>query len=308
MSNTQIYARIIVTIIGIAFPILLQIISRLDDRYQSNTILNIFNKEIRKWQLIAVLSISILSVVLWTLQLPPLFLENLLGSTADGFLMIASLLVIVVLVLTTIRIIKFYSVKQLAQHLLSQYESSNKNELKEEYFQAISDIFILSIKQDRPSIAKLISDFLYNEYKKVREASEQFVEYPQSYTNLILRATEILAKNKSSTFQFVNYGGIGGIWLLGESGDYKISRNTYWTLWRAIKNAIEYGRDDMVLFYWQNAHQYYAYNLSINYNYPSTEEQKNDYKEKKNRRLEFLYFNFYLGGLLLQEKNYECLI
>ena len=187
------------------------------------------------------------------------------------------------IVLTTIRIIKFYSVKQLAQHLLNQYESSKKTELKEEYFQAISDIFILSIKQDRPSITKLISNFLYNEYKKVREVSEEFVEYPQSYTNLILRATEILTKNKSSTFQFVNYRGIGGIWLLGESGDYKISSNTYWTLWRALKIAIEYGRDDMVLFYWQNAHQYYAYNLSINHHYPTTEEQKTEYREKNNR-------------------------
>jgi hypothetical protein len=50
MNSIEICVPFVVAILGVAYPILLQVISKLDEKYNSNLIVNFFKEEIEyKW-------------------------------------------------------------------------------------------------------------------------------------------------------------------------------------------------------------------------------------------------------------------
>src|SRR5450432_390865 len=73
MKEIDIYTRTAVTILGLAYPILLQVIARLDEKYASNLIVELFDNEFEKKAFRALLVIAIISIFVWTFQFKPLF-------------------------------------------------------------------------------------------------------------------------------------------------------------------------------------------------------------------------------------------
>ena len=73
MTEIGIYWTATVTILSIAFPILFQIYSRLDEKYESDHIVELFNTEPAKRCFNISLFVSLIACVVLSLNIPPLF-------------------------------------------------------------------------------------------------------------------------------------------------------------------------------------------------------------------------------------------
>ena len=162
------------------------------------------------------------------------------------------------------------------------------------------------------AISSTISRFMYEAFRNKRDENKnKITTYPVIYYDMIHQLTRELASDKSKKFKFLEVRTVGGIWLLGEFSENKISEETYRCLWNNLLVAIEYNRDDMILSFWKTTHQYITYNLShISPEYSnetnSISNQK-DIDEREKERMKFLEFHYALGGLLLYKERYDCI-
>lgn len=315
MEIVSICVSFIVAILGIAYPILFQVVSRLDEKYSSNSIIDLFNKEKpRKLFLIFLIS-SLVSILIWALKKAPLFQINglnfLINNSALIFLSLNTIALIVFFFLFVEKILVYYTPTKFLKYLMKKHNKTSELE-NQVYFKAISDILIFSIKQQNQTIAKTISDFMYSAFQKVREENEgKAVEYPINYYEVIYKAIEELGFIENKKLKFLEYRTAGAIWLLGELKNNKVSETTYTWIWRNLLLAIYYKKDDMVMDYWKNAHQFYSYQLQeimpkYSYNpFETLNEEEIIIRDEERRR--FIEFHYALGGLLLYEKRYNLI-
>lgn len=121
------------------------------------------------------------------------------------------------------------------------------------------------------------------------------VVYPSKYYDFIRRVTKYCVPEKKTENSEVENIVFGGILFFGELGYSNISEQTYYHMWNSLCYAIQYKRDDLVLLYWRNAHQYKSF--YINYN--------NEVSTKEKER--FIEIHLVVGAFLLESKRYECL-
>jgi len=128
---------------------------------------------------------------------------------------------------------------------------------------------------------------------------------------LVHRTIEELAVLKDKRIPRLEYRTAGGIWLLGEIKEYSIHESTYYWLWHNLLLAINYKRDDFVMYYWERAHHHITYNLSFiqpDYDYETGKMRNEDAITKRNQERErFFEFHYALGGLLLYNDRYELI-
>ncbi len=315
MNPIAIFISFIVTIFGIAYPILFQVASRLDEKYSSIVINELFNKEKVQRFFKFTLFLSIVFTGIYILKLPPLFdfgvFHTLIENSSKIFLGISTFLLIIAFFLFVEKILTYNSPSRFLKYLINRNEKVKDN--KSSYIEAITDLLLNSIRLQNRTMAITISDYLYSVYKKERIPNEsQTIEYPVSLYDLIYKATEELAIMNSPKLSFLEYRTVGGLWLFGETGENIISEKTYSWIWRNLLLAIKYDRDDMVMYYWENAHN----NFSMNLNKIEPKHSEEDYqiivnsKEIEMRDFErkrFLEFHFALGGLLLYKKKYNII-
>lgn len=127
MDEIEIYATTIVAILGIAYPLVLQVISKLDDTYGSTRIIELFESEgVRKWfpyQLYA----SLISVFLWSLKLEPLYrFEGNLGYVIDNsgtlLVIVNSILLVVAFILLVNKIFVYSTTSSIARYLIKKHD------------------------------------------------------------------------------------------------------------------------------------------------------------------------------------------
>lgn len=316
MDAATISISFIVAILGIAYPILLQVITGLDEKYSSLIITNLFNEEKVRKGFVTFLYLSLVFTLLWVLKIPPLievpFLDSLINNSATYLLLLSTILLVVYFFLFIKKVFIYYSPTKFLPYLIEKQESADKKN-DYVYFRAISDILYYSIKRQNETVAKTVSDFMYQAFKSKREeAQSDPVEYPSAYYEVVYKSIEELAVLKSVKLKFLEYRTIGGIWLLGELRESQISEATFRWLWQNLRLALRYERDDMVVQYWEKAHQYFTCNLKrVSPEYSTDREHRvlnEDAVNKREReRKKFLELKFTLGGLLLYKKRYNCI-
>lgn len=93
MKEIGMYWTVAVTILSIAFPILFQIYSRLDEKYESDHIVELFNLEPAKWCFNISLFTSLIICVIFSLNLPPstniVIIDEFLANSATVLLVIS---------------------------------------------------------------------------------------------------------------------------------------------------------------------------------------------------------------------------
>ena len=188
----------------------------------------------------------------------------------------------------------------------------NKERQDIKYFIALSDVLLNSVKRQTNDISKTLSRFFYGAFREERNKFiDKPVVYPEAYYLLIYNTIEELAILKNKKNYALEYRTIGGVWLLGEMERHEISETTYTWLWRNILLAVKYEQDDMILYYWEVANQYFTYSLKYiqrEYDRGSFTIKNNDEITKRNKERErFLELQYFLGGLLLYEKRYSCI-
>ncbi|HEV8084765.1 MAG TPA: hypothetical protein VGP55_16275 [Chitinophagaceae bacterium] len=316
-KSLEICSGIIAALLGIAYPILTEVIANLNEKYSSNLIVDLFLEEriLRFFKRTLIATLILIAIYFLELKRFSWFdlgrLNYLINDSASYLTLIATTFLVIFFFILIDKVLIFYRPNAYTNYLKNQHTLSNQKESGDKYFSALSDLLIYSIRIRNEKIATTISDFHYFAFKKFRDDTlESGVEYPAAYYDIIYRAIEELAVISTKRLAFIQVRTAGAIWLLGELRDSKISELTYSHLWRNSRLSLDYKRDDFLLDYWQTAHQHFNYLLrDIEKQYNNRGEVINLplIEKRQNERNRFLEFNIFWGALLLYEKRYDCL-
>jgi hypothetical protein len=314
MIEIDVYIKVTTALLGVAYPILLQVTARLDSKYSSEHIVGLFNKEFAgiffKFSLIS----TLILIVIWSLKLKPLIyidgLNSYIDSSASILVASSTIILVISFFLYVKKILIYYTPSKFIPYLQSKHSN-----LKEDlgYFEALSDILILSIKNQQKNETITLSDFFYSAFRDEREKfNDKPVIYPDLYYEIVHKSIEELAILKEKKNSVLEYRTAGGVWLLGElpTTTGELSEKTFRWLWKNLNIAIQYQQDNMILYHWQVSHQFFSYSLKpINEQIDSNFKISNkDSVDKRNKEREvFLEFHYALGGLLTYNQNYKCL-
>ncbi|MCD4650210.1 MAG: hypothetical protein K8S56_00255 [Candidatus Cloacimonetes bacterium] len=315
-----VYITVVISLLGIALPILTQIIARLENKYSSEQIVDLFNKERERIGFLKTLYIALILIVVWSLQLEPIILlaplmqidilNFLINNSADILLAISSIILVIFFFGYIEKALIYYSSTRLIRYLEKRYTKRKEMEV----FIALSDILLLSIKMQERNIPRDLKRFFYSAFSSTREEQQNRpVEYPNEFYSIVHKSVEeLVALNDKRTF-YLERSTAGGVWLLGENENHEISELTYAWLWRNLLLAILYERDEMVVNYWENAHNFFDFSLpSIHeeVDFASDTLQVSNKETVDNRNLareRFLEFHYALGGLLNFHNRYSCM-
>jgi len=312
MIEIDVCIPIIAAIIGIGYPILLQAVTSLEEKYNSNAIIELFKSEPQRLFLLVSVIISLVSALLVLLNRPPWFDFGVLNSIVDNsavlLLILFTIILVIAFFLFVSKVLIYNSKQRFIVYLIKEHSNPRK---QKRIFKAISDLLYYSIRTQDSELALVISRFIYDAFSKQRGLSkEKPVEYPIEYYELAYKTTEELVQIKDNRLLFLETRSAGAIWLLGENKDFEISETTYRWLWRNILVAIRYNKDNMLMSFWETSHQYFTYNLRVvDAIYITGGQIENaDSIDKRNlERRTFLEFTQALGGLLLYKKKYTCI-
>ena len=114
MKSVDAYIYIIIGLLGVAYPILLQVVSTLDEKYESEQIVKIFNQEWEGNAFQYSLYSSLIFVVIWSLKLPPLIQSNgtlkfLIENSAEILIGINTILLVIFFFLYVRKVLIYYT-------------------------------------------------------------------------------------------------------------------------------------------------------------------------------------------------------
>lgn len=302
---------ILIGIFTFATPLILQTVSRVDDKYDSTLLAKLFLKDRICKCFIITLGISFVAIIIWILQIPRIIdlgfgiFNELVDNSASLILILSTILLIVttcfILYLTYIFYIPKELTKRLTKRLKKQYKLlQNKNKIKDAliYFEGISKIFNYSTTKADEDLARqtysifkeVISDLI-----KIKSSNEN-VSIEEVVCANIFEANEKLLKRERTTLSYLHDSSILGIFIT----DYniKLSREMYMCLWICLRQAVFYNNTEAIKGYWEKAHQ-----CALNNNITNQEELD----EQKEIVDKFKEFHYALGGLLLYHKRYNVL-
>lgn len=315
MTSVDVYIYIVIGLLGVAYPVLLQVVARLDEKYSSDKIVELFNQEWANKTFRYFLISSLFFIMIWSFKLPTIihidgfdfFIEN----SASLFLAINSILLVISFFFFVKKILIYYTPTKIIQYLIAK---SEKSEDDFQYFTALSELLFLFIKKQQTNYSKTLSDFFYTAFRKIREKQlNQPIVYPDLYYEVVYKAIEELAILKEKRNYLLENRTSGEIWLLGELQGNAISEKTYLWMWRNLILAIRYQQDDLIINHWKTCHQYYYYHLPCIYkNYDNTirnikVSNQEDVDKRLLERKKFIEFHYVLGGLLTYKERYSCI-
>jgi hypothetical protein len=130
MDEITVYVRIIIAVLGIAYPIILQAISQLDTKYNSLVIVELFDGEFRKSWFEFQLVTCICLLFIWSFKLPLIKqLQNkseLLDNSAAILLVISTILLVISFILLTNRIYTYLVPTKLVRYLIQRHEAEDQ--------------------------------------------------------------------------------------------------------------------------------------------------------------------------------------
>lgn len=302
----------VIAIFALGFPLLIQTISRIDDKYESTKLIETFRKDwICRWFLWILVG-AVLSYVVWLFQFSPLmncgwFIDN----SALILLAISVILLIIMTFLIVYLTYVFYVPEKLINRLINKYKRTDKIHKRTLYFEAISKILFYSINKADETLARTLLEFYYEAFIIFRKGKEgQIIEYPQEFYDTVFEANELLCNRKRKTVSLFNDSTLFELFL-DQHQKTVISPKTYLFLWRLIVQSILNEKDDFVIAYWRMAHQLFSLFMPAIYpNYDSTyrvvtNQEEIDKRDKE--RKDFLEFHYVLGGLLMYKQKYNTI-
>jgi len=312
MLETDFYIYIVISLLGVAYPLLLQVISRLDEKYTSENIVGLFEKEIEGKAFRYLLYSSLILIVIWTLKFKPLFQidgVNFFINNSAGILVATSTIILVIIFFFFVRKILIYYTPTKFIPYLSTKHNNSKNDFR--YFEALSDILLFSIRTQQRNMSLTLSNFFYTAFRLEREKiKNEPIIYPDIYYELVHKSIEELAILKEKRNYSLEYRTAGGIWLLGELQGGGVSEETYAWMWKNIRLIVQYQQGDMLIYHWATAHSFYSYSLqyieekheNLPHNFQVSNQDEVD--RRKSERKKFIEFHYAVGGLLTFKKMY----
>lgn len=312
ISDTCIY--FIISILGLAYPISLPAITRLDDKYKSILIVQRFRKS---WEFLffqgmlitAIIAIAVQMV--WIINWKPVPPEKMLfwyHDWAEILLAIITALLIVAFFFFTRRIIQFYIPSSLVSWLRKKKDDQDFS-----IFKALTRLLFFGIQiRDEQLVATLRAHFsqLFQEVR--RNAGSKPAQYPVAYYEMIYDT--IYNSNKTDYWKVGNVGftAASGGWLIGRHEYTHIDDLTYAWLWNNLLLMLRVDREDFVEEFWQNSHELIRFGLEpVPWQHDPanllTISNQAEIDQRELEREKFFEFHTALGAMLLYEKRYRLL-
>lgn len=303
----------VIAIFALAFPLLFQTASRIDDKYNSTLLIKVFRKDWICRCFIGSLFAALICCLIWVLQLPRLIdcgeFINILIDNSALILLLVSTIVLVVMTICSMRLMYvYYMPDKLLERLIKQYHKANSSQEKI-YFEAISKILFYSIKKEGEPLARQLQDFYCEEFISYRKNKEnKIIEYPDYFYNVMFDANECLCQRERKSISW--YNGSFYDFFIDEFQHTVISDKTFSFIWKCLRQSVFYQKDEFIFSYWCKAHQYMNFWLnSINPQYDKnfrvTNQTAIDTREAERER--FLEFHYALGGLLMMKQKYTLI-
>lgn len=312
-------------ILGIAYPIIIDKISNIGDKYSSDYLSNVFNtefpqneiklgsKKVSTFQFMLYLNILILVFLVFRLE--PLFgWDNwIINNSADILVLLSTSCLTTIFFIWLNKVLLFNGkATTILKHIINKYSKTDKDSEVNLYcLKAINDFTYYTIEKQDEHLQETLLNFYHELFTAIRKEHDktQDLVYPIDLYTMIYRLNRDLSNKQNPKLLAIEHRAVSGIWLLGDDFEQiKISEATYAQLWLNIYNI--YTNPRLIKLFWANSFQYFTYKLEeIDPTY-DTDCQITNTKEREEREKErdrFLEFHYALGGLLLYGKQYNTL-
>ena len=304
----------VIAIFALAFPLLFQTASRIDDKYDSTLLIKVFRKDrICKWFIYALFG-ALICCGLWVLQLPRLIdcgadINIFIDNSALILLLVSTVVLVVMTICSMWLMYVYYMPKLLFERLKKQYHNSKAND-KPMLFMAISKLMHYAIKKSDSELSFSTLQFYteaFLEYRK--DKNNKICTYPEEYYRVINETNELVYMEPKKETSFFNESVMLGL-LIDEYQGTILSDKTYSEIWRGLRQALYYNRVDFIIAYWHKAHQYMNFWLEPIYpkydkNFNTTNQS--DVYRRNVERDRFLEFHYALGGLLMMKQKFTLI-
>ena len=318
---------LIAVLLGTAYPIILNNISNIGEKYKSKYLLVLFNYECFQKKrgkfnsnyFEYLLYISLFLLLFLILELKPLFGWNnwFINNSAKLSVVISTISLIIVFILWLKEVIIYTGdITNLFKYLTKEYHKESETDRKQYILMSINEITINAVEKNDKRIEEDILNFytelrtkLRKEYKDnlidKDKSNKEGVLYPFYYHEFIRELIKVFIEGSDDNFISLQHHITNGSFLIPNDFQYiKISEDTYNNLWYNI--TLIRNNTDFISKFWAHSNQYFWMGLKeIVLNFDKSNEKK--FIEREEERKRFLEFHYAVGGLLLYSKNYESL-
>lgn len=318
----EICVAIDIAILGIAYPILIDKISNIGQKYNSEYLPNVFDFEYPDNKILGKISffqfILILTLLSFLFKIFPLepfeyFKGNIfIKNSADILVFTLTLLLTISFFYWLNKIMLFQGkASELLKYLINKYDNKKEDDQSKTYLlKTINEFAIFAIEKQDIHLQESLLDFYFKQFHRFKENFKEDIgpEFPFDLYNVTNEIIETSISNQNKKLKALEHRASSGTWLYGESFKFaKISKSTYVWLWRNLISSSEH--KTLISNYWSSASQYFNYSLSgITPEYDEngiTNQPEIDKVELERNR--FLEFNYALGGLLYYKDEYSTL-
>lgn len=297
-------------ILGIAYPILLEKVNTIDEKYNSVNISKLFLKEWSNKIIKIVLIFNVITYLFFILNIPPPDIfshKNILQDSATILVLISTILLLYILFVWIYKLSIYRgSPIDLLNYIIDKYRYNLKTmEGDGDLLKAINDLSIYAIKTQSSHLQETVVSFYSEEFLRIKNQSEdKEINYYDDLYFFNFNATKEILKTNNNALLALEYRVISCIWLLGEDlSSLNVSDRTYIWIWNNLQ--LTYSNETYIRYYWQNAYQSYTL-IDI---YPEFDVNLNiinkDALEKHNiQKNKFWVFHIAYCGLLLYKKQY----
>ena len=170
MNSIEICIPFIVAILGVAYPILFQVISNLGEKYDSVLLVSIFKKEweykIFKWLLYITLGVVLIYILAGITRV--INVSWLIGQS-EMLIIIFTTCLIISFFLLVYKILIYYNRNDLTSYFISKDKNTDPDSGNFIYFESISELLYWSINNQNEHIAKTVGNYFYGYFQKFRE-------------------------------------------------------------------------------------------------------------------------------------------
>ena len=280
---------------GVAYPLILGCIEKIDSKYNSTVLLDRFKKES---------SFQIFKILLPVNLIVAIVFAFILDGSVNSRLFISGQAVLVLvqgLIALSLfsRIFVYYNVLDLSEDILDEYRGYKKHNKKEEEkqsFLAWADLANTLQSSSNDKILDSIRTVLEQYVEQFSlEHDEAYYEYDQYFYLALTRINEVLCKGEFSSSIINNSNFIMTDLIYNE---LKISKSSYTYLWKILRTQLQYHKYNWIIRYWEAA---CSKHMIIKC------REDNNSKEQMQEMADFKEFHIMLCALLLQQKEYSTL-
>lgn len=307
---------IIITIVGMAFPILLQAISKIDDKYNSSVLVNRFKQEgfYKTFKIILYLSCAYLFYHFLVSKYFPWSCDwggvNVVMRNSSSLILISATVILLLNLFGLVKLVMiYYDYTKLFDRLYKR--ADKKRDVPN--FKCLSAVasYMVQRAEDSETVRQLYT-FLY-EYSIVHYKEKE--PFDNWFYETIQTLNITLCQLKDSPRSLHNGNEIVSV-LLPQTGieDVVILEQTYINILYALRTQLSYKKTDWVYAYWRTASQYRRFRKEVHEDTVFDENAgglivRNKEESEKNKEFNrnFETFHIWLASFILHKKKYKLL-